>query len=195
MIYIMEKTNINYFGIIGCAFLYAITSFACAFLGFLNPWCWIVVFPVLAAILGAPSYLWAASRWQQFGVGTLFSLILAVVLLVMGEIDFTQTLLMVAVGVVSDVVRQMVSYNQKRGILMAYPILPLGIIVWLMKLWTDSEWYYQGAAEEIGTDYAEGLKTLSSLWALLLVITLIFAVGFIGIRIAAAKIKASDRLR
>jgi hypothetical protein len=191
----MEKTNINYFGIIGCAFLYAITSFACAFLGFLNPWCWIVVFPVLAAILGAPSYLWAASRWQQFGVGTLFSLILAVVLLVMGEIDFTQTLLMVAVGVVSDVVRQMVSYNQKRGILMAYPILPLGIIVWLMKLWTDSEWYYQGAAEEIGTDYAEGLKTLSSLWALLLVITLIFAVGFIGIRIAAAKIKASDRLR
>lgn len=191
----MEKTNINYFGIIGCAFLYAIASFACAFLGFLNPWCWIVVFPVLAAILGAPSYLWAASRWQQFGVGTLFSLILAVVLLVMGEIDFTQTLLMVAVGVVSDVVRQMVSYNQKRGILMAYPILPLGIIVWLMKLWTDSEWYYQGAAEEIGTDYAEGLKTLSSLWALLLVITLIFAVGFIGIRIAAAKIKASDRLR
>lgn len=191
----MDKSKINHFGIIGCAFLYAITSFACAFLGFLSPWCWIVVFPVLAAILGAPSYLWAASRWQQFGVGTLFSLILAVVLLVMGEIDFTQTLLMVAVGVVSDVVRQMIGNNQRRGILMTYPILPLGIIVWLMKLWTDSEWYYQGAAEEIGTDYAEGLKTLSSLWALLLVITLIFAVGFIGIRIAVAKIKASDRLR
>ena len=104
----MDKSNINYLGIIGCAFLYAITSFACAFLGFLSPWCWIVVFPVLAAILGAPSYLWAASRWQQFGVGTLFSLILAVILLVMGEIDFTQTLLMVAVGIVSDVVRQMI---------------------------------------------------------------------------------------
>ena len=190
----MDKSNINYFGIIGCAFLYAITSFACAFLGFLSPWCWIVVFPVLAAILGAPSYLWAASRWQQFGMGTLFSLILAVVLLLMGEIDFTQTLLMMAVGIVSDVVRQMISNHQKRGILMAYSILPLGIIAWLMKLWSNSEWYYQGAAEEIGTDYAEGLRTLSSVWALILVIVLTFVVGYIGIHIAVAKMKSGNKL-
>ena len=73
----MDKSNNNYLGIIGCAILYAITSFASAFLGFLSPWCWIVVFPALAAILGALSYLWAASRWQRFGVATLFSLILA----------------------------------------------------------------------------------------------------------------------
>ena len=190
----MNKSNINYLGIIGCAFLYAITSFACAFLGFLSPWCWIVVFPVLAAVLGAPSYLWAASRWQRFGVGTLFAFVLAVVLLVMGEIDVTQNLLMVVVGLASDVVRQVIGTTYKRSILLAYPVLPLGILVWLMKLWTDSEWYYQGAAEEIGADYAEGLKTLSSPWALLLVIALTLAVGFIGIRIAAAKMKSSKKL-
>ena len=189
----MDKSNINYFGIIGCAFLYAITSFASAFLGFLSPWCWIVVFPTLAAILGAPSYLWAASRWQRFGVATLFALILSVVLLAMGEIDFTQTILMVAVGVISDVVRRVIGNRQKHGILLAYPILPLGIIVWLMKLWTDSEWYYQGAAEEIGTDYAEGLKTLSSVWALLLVIALTLVVGYIGVRIATAKMKSGKK--
>ena len=80
----MDKSNNNYLGIIGCAILYAITSFASAFLGFLSPWCWIVVFPALAAILGALSYLWAASRWQRFGVATLFALVLAIVLLVMG---------------------------------------------------------------------------------------------------------------
>ena len=190
----MDKSNINYFGIVGCAFLYAITSFACAFLGFLSPWCWIVVFPVLAAVLGAPSYLWAASRWQRFGVGTLFAFVLAVVLLVMGEIDVTQYLLMVVVGLASDVVRQVIGTTYKRSILLAYPVLPLGILVWLMKLWTDSEWYYQGAAEEIGADYAEGLKTLSSPWALLLVIALTLAVGFIGIRIASAKMKSSKKL-
>ena len=190
----MDKSNINYLGIIGCAFLYAITSFACAFLGFLSPWCWIVVFPVLAAVLGAPSYLWAASRWQRFGVATLFALVLSVVLLVMGEIDVTQSLLMVAVGIASDVVRQAIGNTHKRSILLAYPVLPLGIIVWLMKLWTASEWYYQGAAEEIGVDYAEGLRTLSSIWALLLVIALTLAVGFVGIRISAAKMKSGKKL-
>ena len=190
----MDKSNINYLGIIGCAFLYAITSFACAFLGFLSPWCWIVVFPVLAAVLGAPSYLWAASRWQRFGVASLFALVLAVILLVMGEIDVTQSLLMVAVGIASDVVRQAIGNTHKRSILLAYPVLPLGIIVWLMKLWTASEWYYQGAAEEIGADYADGLRTLSSIWALLLVIVLTLAVGYIGIRIAAAKMKSGKKL-
>ena len=190
----MNKSDINYLGIIGCAILYAVTSFACAFLGFLSPWCWIVVFPVLAAVLGAPSYLWAASRWQRFGVATLFALVLAVVLLVMGEIDVTQSLLMVAVGIASDVIRQVIDTTYKRSILLAYPVLTLGIIVWLMKLWTDSEWYYQGAAEEIGVDYAEGLRTLSSIWALLLVIALTFAVGYIGVRIAAAKMKSTKKL-
>lgn len=190
----MNKSDINYLGIIGCAILYAVTSFACAFLGFLSPWCWIVVFPVLAAVLGAPSYLWAASRWQRFGVATLFALVLAVVLLVMGEIDVTQSLLMVAVGIASDVIRQVIGTTYKRSILLAYPVLTLGIIVWLMKLWTDSEWYYQGAAEEIGVDYAEGLRTLSSIWALLLVIALTFAVGYIGVRIAAAKMKSTKKL-
>ena len=153
-----------------------------------------MVFPVLAAVLGAPSYLWAASRWQRFGVATLFALVLAVVLLVMGEIDVTQSLLMVAVGIASDVVRQAIGNTHKRSILLAYPVLPLGIIVWLMKLWTASEWYYQGAAEEIGVDYAEGLRTLSSIWALLLVIALTLAVGFVGIRISAAKMKSGKKL-
>jgi hypothetical protein len=190
----MDKSNNNYLGIIGCAILYAITSFASAFLGFLSPWCWIVVFPALAAILGAPSYLWAASRWQRFGVATLFALVLAVVLLVMGEIDVTQSLLMVAVGIASDVIRQVIGTTYKRSILLAYPVLPLGILVWLMKLWTDSEWYYQGAAEEIGADYADGLRTLSSIWALLLVIVLTLAAGYIGIRIAAAKMKSGKKL-
>ncbi len=190
----MDKTNINYSGIIGCSILYAVTSFASAFIGFFNPWCWIVAFPALAAILGAPSYLWAASRWQRFGVATLFALVLAAVLLPMGEIDYLQAVLMMAVGIASDVVRQIIGNHQKQGILLAYPVLPLGIIVWLMKLWTDSEWYYQGAAEEIGADYAEGLKTLSSIWALILVIALTLVVGFIGIRIATAKMKSSDRL-
>ena len=189
----MKKSSNNYLGIIGCAILYAVTSFACAFLGFLSPWCWIVVFPVLAAVLGALSYLWAASRWQHFGLGTLFALVLAVILQAVGEIDFTQTLLMVAVGIISDMVRLTIGPTYKRSILLAYPILPLGILAWLMKLWTASEWYYQGAAEEISPDYAEGLKTLSSLWALALVFVLVLILGYTAINIVTA-IKNADKL-
>lgn len=177
----MVKSNINYFGIIGCAIIYSVTCFASAFIGFVNPWCWIVVFPVLAAIFGAPSYLWAASRWQRFGVATLFSVLFAALLLSMGEINFLQCILMVAAGMVSDTIRQLMGNKSKQAVFFAYPVLSLGVIAWLMKLWTDSEWYYQGAAEEIGIDYAEGLKTLSSVWALFMVIALTLVVAYIAI--------------
>lgn len=190
----MEKTKINYVGIIGCVVLYAVTSFASAFIGFLNPWCWIVGFPVLAAVLGAPSYLWAASRWQRFGVATLFSVLFTALLLSMGEIYFPQCVLMVAAGFISDVVRQVLGNNQKISAFIAYPILPLGVIAWLMQLWNHTEWYCKGAAEEINADYAEGLKTLSSLWALALVIILVLVAGHIAIRIAAAKMKSGKKL-
>lgn len=75
--------------------------------------------------------------------------------------------------------------------MLAYPVLPLGILVWLMKLWTASEWYYQGAAEEIGADYAEGLKTLSSIWVLFLVIILVLAAGSLAISFASRMGKKS----
>ena len=190
----MENNKINYVGIIGCVILYAVTSFASAFIGFLSPWCWIVLFPMLAAVLGAPTYLWVASRWQQFGVATVFALVLAAVLLPMGEIDYLQAILMVTAGVISDVVRHVLGNNQKTSVFIAYPILPLGILAWLMKLWTNSEWYYNGAAEEIGTDYAEGLKTLSSTSSLIMVIFLVIVAGYIAIRISATKMKYGKKL-
>jgi hypothetical protein len=149
---------------------------------------------MLAAVLGAPTYLWVASRWQRFGVATVFALVLAAVLLPMGEIDYLQAVLMVAAGVISDVVRHVLGNNQKTSVFIAYPILPLGILAWLMKLWTNSEWYYNGAAEEIGTDYAEGLKTLSSTSSLIMVIFLVLVAGYIAIRIAAAKMKSGKNL-
>jgi len=33
---------------------------------------------------------------------------------------------------------------------LAYPILSIGVIAWILPLWTRTEWYYQGAAEELG---------------------------------------------
>ncbi len=177
----MVKSNINYLGIIGCAIIYSVTCFASALIGFVNPWCWIVGFPVLAAIFGAPSYLWAASRWQRFGVATLFSVLFAALLLSMGEINFPQCILMVAAGLVSDTIRQLMGNKSKQAVFFAYPVLPLGVIAWFMQLWNHTKGYCQGAAEEISIDYAEGLKTLSSVWVLFMVIALTLVVAYIAI--------------
>ncbi|SEF49005.1 Hypothetical integral membrane protein (Trep_Strep) [Xylanibacter ruminicola] len=173
----------NYRGIIGFTVLYAVTSFACAFTGFIHPWCWIVAFPALAALLGAYSYCEVAVRWRKFGVGTLLSVVLGGFLLAMGECDLTQSGLMVVAGIVSDGVRLSLGNDDIQSLRFSYPILSVGLIAWIMKLWTDTEWYIQGATEELNAAYAQGLEQLSGVWGLALAIAATAVAAYLGVRI------------
>ena len=123
--------KINYLKILGLAVLYVVTVFATAFLGYLSPYAW-VFFPVIAALLGALSYYSAAARWQKFGVGTLLAFILAAFLLAVGECDLTEALLMLLAGVISDVIRQLIGNKSLKGQSLAYPILSIGVIAWIL---------------------------------------------------------------
>ena len=181
--------KINYLKILGFAVLYVVTIFATAFLGYLSPYAW-VFFPVIAALLGALSYYSAAVRWQKFGIGSLLASVLAAFLLAVGECDLSEALLMLLAGVISDAVRQFIGNKSLKGQSIAYPIQAIGVIAWILPLWTRTEWYYQGAAEELGIDYAKGLMTFASPWGLLAVALTTAIAGFVGIQFAAKVIKS-----
>ena len=174
------------------AVLYVVTVFATAFLGYLSPYAW-VFFSAIAALLGAFSYYAVAVRWQKFGVGTLLAFVLAAFLLAVGECDLLEALLMLLAGVLSDVIRQFIGNKSLKGQSLAYPILSIGVIAWILPLWTRTEWYYQGAAEELGIDYAKGLMTFASPWGLIAVVLTTAIAGFVGIQFAAKVIKSGKR--
>ena len=180
--------KINYFRIVGFTVLYVVTVFATAFLGFLSPYAW-VFFPVIAALFGAFSYYLVAVKCQKFGVGVLFAVVLSAFLLAIGECELFGALLMLMVGVASDAVRQKVGLTSLKGISWAYPVLSIGSIVWILPLWTRTKWYCQGAAAELGIDYAKGLMTFANLGGLLVVVLLTIIVGFAGILFAAKIIR------
>ncbi|SHL11320.1 MptD family putative ECF transporter S component [Xylanibacter ruminicola] len=175
--------KINYLSILGFIALYVVTVFATAFIGYLHPLCW-VGFPSLAALLGAFSYYHVCLRWQQFGAGTLLGLVFGLVLLVTGEGDVITFVIMAAAGILSDIVLKLTSRPAY-----AYPVLAIGVISWLLPLWTRTQWYHDGAAEELGTDYAEGLMLLAYWWGLLLIVAATALMGYLGIRLVAKYIK------
>ena len=72
---------------------------------------------------------------------------------------------------------------------LAYPVLPIGVIAWILPLWTRTEWYYQGAAEELGVDYARGLMTFANSWGLLIIVVTTAIAGYVGIQYTAKIIK------
>ena len=121
-----------------------------------------------------------ALRWPKFGTGTLLGVIFGLFLCVTGEGDFLALGIMTAAGVVSDIVRKLTDRLDY-----AYPILAIGVISWLLPLWTRTQWYYDGAAEELGNDYADGLMLLANWWGLLLITAVTTFMGYIGIRLVA----------
>ena len=58
-------------------------------------------------------------------------------------------------------------------------LLAVGNIGWIIRLWTDRQWYYDGAVSEMGQSYAEGIRALQTTGHLVAVIALTAAVAFL----------------
>ena len=172
-----KMKKINYLPLLGFAVLYVVSVFATAFLGYLSPFAW-VFFPVIAALLGSFSYYLLAVRWQQFGVSTLLSFLLAAFLLAVGECDAPKASLILLAGIVADMIRLFFEHNVQKAMSLAYPVQSIGVITWILPLWTR-------AAEELGIDYAKGLMTFANVGGLLLVVFTTAIAGFVGILFAA----------
>jgi len=183
------KDSKNYWGIIGFQLLYAVIVFITAFLGFLHPALWAGL-PVLAAFTGAFAYYKTASNLDSFGAGTLCAFFFCIILMALGEMKMSNATIMMIAGIVSDVVRQFIGNKTLKGVAYAYPVLALGVISWIIPLWTQTEWYHEGAIKEMGADYANGLMTFSSTFGLCAVIILTLIVAYLSIRLFAKTIKS-----
>ena len=84
----------------------------------------------------------------------------------------------------------------RRGYLLccAYPLLAIGNIGWIIRLWSDKQWYYDGAVSEMGQAYAEGIKALQTTGHLVAVIVLTAAVAILSIWLCAKIDRKSEKL-
>ena len=146
----MEKNSFKWWQILCMGLLYLVFVFASCFIGFLHPACW-AYFSVLAAILAVGPYFWLAARWQKFGVGTVLALIVCLFCLATGEAGgLLSKAIILGGGVLADIVRLFMGNGSRKALYCAYPFLVIGNIGWIIRLWSDKQFYYDGAVEEMG---------------------------------------------
>lgn len=167
----------------GFVALYFVAVFAAEFIGFVHPVCWVLA-PALGALIGALPYCWLSLRWPGFGLGTVLATVFSLLMLAMGEVDFTRLLIIVGCGLVSDLLRIKVKRDG-----LTYPVLALGNIAEVVYLWTRKAWYLQGAAEEVGQAYADAMVPLQSTVWFVVAVAAIIAAAEAGIWIAKKLIK------
>lgn len=176
-----KKTNI--WAVAGFILLYFIAVFAAEFIGFAAPLCWVLA-PALGAFLAAFPYRWLSLRWKGFGLGTTLAAVFSLLCLAMGEMDWCRVVFMVGFGLLSDVVRLLTKKD-----CIAYPVLAIGNLAAIVYLWTRTEWYHQGAIEEMGQSYADGLVNFATPLWLCIDIVLIAALAVCGLALAKRWIK------
>lgn len=191
----MEKNkSLIWYSALGMGVCYLIAVFASCFIGFLSPVCW-AFYSVLAAILAAGLYFWLASRWQKLGVGTLCAALVCLFCLITGEASgFLSKALILAGGILSDCIRLWLGNDTRKALYAAYPVLAIGNIGWIISLWTQPQWYFNGAAEEMGQAYADGIATLQHPWILILCVVLTAGVAVVCVWLAGLVDKKSTKL-
>ncbi len=174
--------------------LYVALVLAASFIGFVHPICW-AYYAVPAALLAVWPYYWLAARWQKFGVGTFLALMLLLFCIATGEAKGLQSRsILLAGGVVADLVRLWVGNGSRKGLVAAYPFLAVGNIGWIIRLWATPEWYVEGAIDEMGQAYADGIAKLQTPLHLVLVIVLTAAVAVFAIWLSGKTMKKSASL-
>ena len=188
------KKNLSWLAVLGMGLLYVALVLTSSFIGYLHPVCW-AFYTVLAAILAVGPYHWLAARWQKFGVGTFLGLLVCILCTATGEATgFWSRAMFVLGGLVADIVRQLVGNESRKALYRAYPFLGLGNLGWVIRLWTTPKWYYDGALEEMGQAYANGIAVLQTPGTLCLCIILTAAVASLGIRLCGNLDKKSVQL-
>jgi hypothetical protein len=190
---IMKKA-LTWWSVLGMGLLYVALVLASSFIGYLHPVCW-AFYTVLAALLAVGPYHWLAARWQKFGVGTFLGLLVCILCMATGEAaGFWSRAMFILGGLVADIVRQLVGNDSRKALYWAYPFLVLGNMGWVIRLWTTPQWYVDGALEEMGQAYADGIAKLQTPGTLCLCIVLTAAVAVLGIWLCGKVDKKSAKL-
>ena len=91
-------------------------------------------------------------------------------------------------------VRLLMGNNSRKALYCAYPFLAIGNLGWVVRLWSDKQWYYEGAIGEMGQAYADGIAKLQTTGHLVAVIVLTAAVAALGIWLCGKVDKKSSKL-
>ena len=191
----MEKNkSLTWYAALGVGVCYLVAVFASCFIGFLSPVCW-AFFSVLAALLAVGPYYWISARWQKAGVGTYCAALVCLFCLATGEASgLLSKIIILAGGVLADCIRFALGHDTKKALYAAYPLLAIGNIGWIINLWTRPEWYVEGAAEEMGQAYADGIAALQHPGMLVICIVATAVVAVAGVWLTGKVDKKSAKL-
>lgn len=179
--------------IIGSATLYFAVVFGCAFLGFVSPELW-VFSPAIAAFFTSIPITILLNKYHDKGITLVFPAIYFIIGFAIGEITMVESILaMLIVAIIAEIVHIIMTPGTANSTRMSCAVLSLVPACNLLSLWIRTDYYYIGAVEEMGIEYADALMTFSDSVFLIALIVSCLAVGHISSSVVERIIKKANK--
>lgn len=170
-----------------CTVLCFALYFATMFIGFINPFCWGICFPVLAAFLisGPITYLaYMKPGIGSIAVGPIFTFL---VMFVLGE--FSQGAVIIGfIGaiILAEILRAVLGYKTEKGLRVSMSVLSILGLVAVINMWLKTAWYSKAALNEMSTEYSNQITDIGNNY-FLLALSVILCVIMANISISLTK--------
>jgi energy-coupling factor transport system substrate-specific component len=165
-----------------------VVEFACGMLGFIHPYI-VAAFVVLIPLVGAIPMMLFYTKIEKFGMLSIMSLLLAIIMFVTG-MGYLGAPLIIAAGVAADLIAKSGGYKSFKKTVISYGVFCLWICANYFPVIVTADSYRQGLLDGgYSAEYCDNLFRAINSKTIVILLILCFVFGCIGAYLGKAVVK------
>ncbi len=165
-----------------------VVEFACGILGFIHPYI-VASYVVMIPIVGSIPMMLFYTKIEKFGMITIMSVLLAIIMFVTG-MGYLGAPLIITAGVVADLIARSGGYKSMKKIVISYGVFSLWICANYFPVVVTADSYRQGLVESgYSAEYCDNLFRAINSKTIFVLLILCFVFGCVGAFIGKAVVR------
>ena len=165
-----------------------VVEFACGILGYIHPYI-VASYVVMIPLAGSISMMLFYSKVEKFGMITIMSIIIAIMMFVLG-MGYLGAPLIILTGVIADLIARSGEYKSFKKIVISYGVFSLWVCANYFPVVVTADSYRQGLLDEgYSVEYCDNLFRAINYKTLLVLLVVCFIFGCIGAFVGKAVVK------
>ena len=165
-----------------------VVEFACGMLGYIHPYI-VASYVVMIPLAGSIPMMLFYSKVEKFGMITIMSIIIAIMMFVLG-MGYLGAPLIILTGVIADLIARSGEYKSFKKIVISYGVFSLWVCANYFPVVVTATSYRQGLLDEgYSVEYCDNLFRAVNSKTLVFLLAICFVFGCIGAFVGKAAVK------
>lgn len=157
--------------------IYIIVVFVFGMLGYIP--IIMIALPVIVSIVGGIPFMLFLTRVNKFGMVTLLSLIVGIIMFLSGH-TWVPIATFLIFGIIADYIFKFGNYHSLKNSIIGYAVFCLGVMGNMLPMWIMKDAYGDKLLSSMGAEYTNIVMSFTQDWIFVVLIILTIISGIIG---------------